>query len=256
MLLENVLDFNVLSRDGSSENRSVKVERLWFGRHCSRDVEGTRARLDAIRTEGYSVHGNPNLCKKSRYLLTNETAIEVQGPQTSGEVEYVIIVDDGEVLVSVGSDHNDRTLGSLWTEALGKVYDTAKSKQMVPSVVAREAWRYEEIMDHWDQLTLRSNVTVAGLRIVYQDFLLANLMAPQYHFRSSPELRENGNVLFGGSSGTALGVPSDVYQFQSSIKGLTFSRDFHFEIHDPVLKRKISHGYEIASLEGSGSISL
>jgi hypothetical protein len=256
MLLEKVLDFNVLSRDGSSEKRSVEVERLWFGRHCSRDIEGTKARLDVLRTEGYSVHRNPNLCKKSRYLLTNETAIEVQGPQTSGEVEYVIIVEDGEVLVSVGSDHNDRTLVSLWTEALGKVYDTAKSKQMVPSVVARDAWRYEEIIDHWDQLILRSHVTVAGLRIVYQDFPLANLVDPQYHFRSSPELREDGNVLFGGSSDAAPGVPSGVYQFQGSIKDLTFAPDFHFEIYDPVLKRKISHGYDIVSLEEPGSISL
>jgi hypothetical protein len=256
VLFENTADFNVISRDGSSSKRSVKVEGLWHGRHCSRDVDVTRTYLDGRRAEGYSVHGNPNLCKKSRYLLTNETTIEVQGPQTSGEVEYVTFVDDEDVFVSVGSDHNDRSLESLWTDALGKIYDTAKSKQMVPAVVAREAWKYEDIIDHWDRLVLRSHVTVAGHKVLYQDFSVSKVMDPQYHFRSSLELAKDGNFLFGGSWGAAPGVPSDIYQFQKSIRGLNFPRDFHFEIHDPILGRTISHGYDVLSLEPDGSMSL
>ena len=35
---------------------------------------------------------------------------------------------------------HDRTMEELWTSKLGKVFDTAKSKQMVPGVVARDAW--------------------------------------------------------------------------------------------------------------------
>ena len=60
--------------------------------------------MDALRAEGYLIHGNPNVCAKSRYLLTNEDVIEVQGPQTSGEVEYAAIFDGGEIFISVGSD--------------------------------------------------------------------------------------------------------------------------------------------------------
>jgi len=255
-LMENIMEFNAYARDGSVSRRAVSVKRLCLGRNSSRDIEATRKSLDERRAEGYAVHSNPNICMKSRYLLTNEDIIEVQGPQTSGEVEIVAIVDKGEVLISVGSDHNDRTLGTMWTEALGKIYDTAKSKQMVPAVVARDAWKYEDVKDHWDRLNLRSYVTVSGGGMPYQNFALSDLVDLEYHFRTNPWLKEDGVVLFGGTSKTLPTVPPNVYQFQPSIKGLIFPRDFHFEVYDPRLDRKISHSYRIQCLEELGSLSL
>jgi len=246
----------VANKDGSVSNRRVSVKRLFLGRNTSRDIKGTLASLDALRAEGYSIHGNPNICKKSRYLLTNENEIEVQGPQTSGEAEYVAIFDGGEVYVSVGSDHNDRTLQYLCTEALGQVYDTAKSKQMCPAVVGTEAWRYEDVKDHWDQLNLKSFVTVNGSKIPFQDFKLSDLVDLEYHLRTTPPLRSDGTVLFGGSSGTVRAVPANVFQGQSSLQGVYFPPDFGMELVDPVLGRKISHHYTIYSLEESGSLSL
>ena len=127
---------------------------------------------------------------------------------------------------------------------------------MVPAVVARDAWRYEEVKDDWDKLVMKSYVTVRDSRILYQEFSLSRLLNPDYHFGSHPELREDGNVLFGGSSGASPGVPSDIYQFQSSLKDLKFPNDFGIEIHDPVANRKITHRYDVLSLEGAGSISL
>lgn len=256
MLKENRIEFDILETDGSSSYRSVGVKKLLLGRNAGRNIEGAKAGLDALRAEGYSVHGNPNVCAKSRHLLTNEDAIEVQGPQTSGEVEYVAIFSEGDIFVSAGSDHNDRSLYYLWTQALGKVADTAKSKQMCPAVVARSAWRYEDLKDHWDKMNLKSFVTVAGSKIPYQDFSLADLVDLEYHLRTYPSLTEDGTVLFGGSSGMLQHVPSSVYQGQSSIQGLIFPGDFSFELDDPVLKRKISHSYSIISLETVGSMSL
>ncbi len=254
--MKNRLEFEITEKDGASSTRSVSVERLYLCRNTSRDIEGTRSSLDVFRTSGYSVHGNPNVCRKSRYLLTNEEEIEVQGPQTSGEVEYVAIFDAGSIFVSVGSDHNDRTLLELWTAALGKVYDSAKSKQMCPAVVAHEAWRYEDVRDHWDQLHLKSFVTVAGSKILFQDFKLAELVDLEYHLRAHPSLQRDGTVLFGGSSGMVPTVPEAVFQGQPSLRGLMFPEDFAVELHDPILKRKISHSYGILSLEEAGSLSL
>ncbi|NIQ33340.1 MAG: DUF2848 domain-containing protein, partial [Nitrososphaeria archaeon] len=162
------------------------MKRLCLGRSTSRDIETIRSRYEKIRAEGYHVHGNPNICRKSRYLVTQEDVIEVQGPQTSGEVEYVAVMDKGEAFISVGSDHNDRTLVRLWTPSLDKVYDTAKSKQMVPAVVASDAWKYEDVKDHWDQLNLRSYITVSGNKIPYQDFKLGDLFDLEYHFKTNP----------------------------------------------------------------------
>lgn len=209
-----------------------------------------------MRAEGYSMHGNPSVCRKSRYLLTNEEEIEVQGPQTSGEVEYVAIFDRGEIFVTVGSDHNDRTLFNMWTDALGKVYDTAKSKQMCPAVVAGDAWGYEDVKDHWDELNLKSFVTISGSKIPFQDFKLNELVDLEYHLRVNPSLRSDGTVLFGGSSGYLSSVPSNVFSGQSSLRGIEFPPDFSFELIDPVQKRKISHSYSITALEEVGSLSL
>ena len=237
-LMENIMRFDVYAKDGSVSRRAVSVKQLCFGRNCGRDIEATRKRLDEKRAEGYAVYDNPNICRTSRYLLTNEDVIEVQGSQTSGEVEIVAIVDKSEVLISVGSDHNDRSLGTMWTKALGKVYDTAKSKQMVPAVVAKDAWRYEDVKDHWDKLNLRSYVTVSGRRTPYQNFTLSALVDLEYHFKTNPWLKEDGVVLFGGSGGGLSTVPRNV-----------FPPDFHFEVYDPVLNRTISHSYTIRWLE-------
>jgi uncharacterized protein DUF2848 len=171
--MKNVLQFDVLSGGRSSATRTFEAKKVCHGRNCGRDVVGTRASLDAQRELGYAVHGNPDVCRKSRYLLTNENEIEVQGPQTSGEVEYAAIMDRGEILISVGSDHNDRSMESMWTQSLGKVFDSAKLKQMCPAVIAKTAWRYDDVRDHWDELTLRSFVTVPSGTIPYQDFKLS-----------------------------------------------------------------------------------
>ena len=79
----------------------------------------------------------------------------MQGSQTSGEVEFVVISNKGQIYISVGSDHNDRTLEELWTSMLGKVFDTAKSKQMVPTIVASEGWLYDDVKGHWNALVLK-----------------------------------------------------------------------------------------------------
>ncbi|MHA2394283.1 MAG: DUF2848 family protein [Promethearchaeota archaeon] len=223
------------------------VKRLCFGRHCSRDTDSTRISLDLKRAEGYTVHGNPNICMTSRYLLTNDDVIEVQGPQTSGEVEIVAIVDKDDILISVGSDNNDHSIKTMWTETLGKVYDTAKSKQMVPAVLAKHAWRYEEVKAHWDRLILKSFITLSGEKIPYQNFTLSDLVDLEYHYRTNPWLKEDGVFFFGGTSNTLSSVPSKIYK--PAIGGEIFPSDFHFEMFDPVLNRKISHSYNFRFLE-------
>ena len=240
--MENIIEFDVYAKDGSVSHRVVSVKKLCLGRYCSRDTEAMRKFLDEKRAEGYATHGNAHICKKSRYLLTNEGVIELQGSQKdqSGEVEFVAVIDKGEVLITVGSDHNDFTILTMWTDRLGKIYDSAKGKQMCPAVVAKGAWFYEDVKDHWDMLNLRSYVTVSGRRVPFQDFKLSANVDLEYHFRTNPWLKEDGVVLFGGSSDTLPTVPPDL-----------FPTDFHFEIHDPILNRTISHSYTVQFLNES-----
>ena len=256
MLMTNTLATLVHPKDGAPYPIEVDVTRLGCSRNAARDVEATQREVDQVRAGGSKMHGPAGICFKSRYLITNEEAIEVQGPHTSGEVEFVAIRQGGELFVSVGSDHNDRSLDDLWTPMLGKVHDTAKTKQMAPAVVARDAWRYDDMKDHWDDIVMKSSVTVSDELVPFQEFKLADLLDLEYHLVHADWLQQDGAVLLGGSGALAPGAPESIYVGQTDLDGVIFPADFHFEMIDPVLGRTISHGYDVFSLEGPDSLSL
>ena len=256
MLMNNMLTMHISSARNEPYSIDVDVKKLGCSRHAGRNVESTNEFLDEIRAKGYKIHPAAGICFRSRYLITNEQAIEVQGPQTSGEVEFVAAVHQGDVFVSVGSDHNDRSLEELSTSMLGKVWDTAKSKQMVPAVVAREAWPYADVQAHWDDIVLKSYVTASRQRVSYQEFRLGDLCDLEHYLGRCSWLREDGSILLGGSGSILPSVPQHVYQGQSSLQDVTFPHDFHFEMFDPVLVRTIAHSYTVLSLEAPGSLSL
>jgi hypothetical protein len=256
MLMKNALTMKITPLGKESYSVDVNVTRVGCSRHAARNIESTNEFLDGIRTKGYQVHPAAGICFRSRYLITNEREIEVQGPQTSGEVEFVAVVHKGDLFISVGSDHNDRSLGELWTAMLGRVYDTAKSKQLAPAVVARKAWPYSDVHGHWDDIVLKSYVTISGRREPYQEYRLADLLDLEYYLARCPWLKVDGSVLLGGSGGILSSVPHEVYQGQSSLNDVIFPCDFHVEMLDPVLNRIIAHAYAVLPLERPGSVSL
>src|SRR5262245_44971210 len=80
-------------------------------------------------------------------LFTHAQEIQVSGPDTSGEVEFVLLKTDKDLLVALGSDHTDRK-----AETIG----VSLSKQLCAKPVSAEAWRYQEVKPHWEKLVLRS----------------------------------------------------------------------------------------------------
>ena len=256
MLMTNALTMQIHPKDGASYPVEVNVTRVGCSRYASRDVEATESYLKEVRSNGYLVHETAGVCFRSRYLLTNEDAIEVQGPQTTGEAEFVAIRHQGSIYVAPGSDHNDRSLNELWTSMLGKISDTAKTKQMVPAVVARDAWLYDDLKGHWDEIVVKSSVTVSGQSVPYQEFKLGELLDLEYYLDSASWLQQDGSVLLGGSGSMVPNVPENVYQGQIGFEGVIFPADFHFEMIDPVLDRSLAHGYDIICLEEPGSLSL
>src|SRR5688500_2482112 len=79
-------------------------------------------------------------------LFTHDAEIQVSGPDTSGEVEFVLINGD-EMRIAVGSDHTDRK-----AETIG----VSLSKQLCAKPVSAQSWRYSEVKPHWEKLVLRS----------------------------------------------------------------------------------------------------
>ena len=254
--MKNILPLRISPKGGEPYSIDVEVKKVGCSRHAARDVESTNRLLDEIRGKGYQIHPAAGICFRSRYLITSEEEIEVQGAQTSGEVEFVAIADRGEVFITVGSDHNDRSLEELWTGMLGRVFDTAKSKQMVPAVVAREAWHYDDIEGHWNDLVLRSFITESGRKIAYQEFGLGEMLDLDYYLGRCSWLKEDGSILLGGSGDILPSVPPHIYQGQTTLHEVTFPTDFHIEIFDPVLERSIAHSYTVSSLEAERSLSL
>ncbi len=68
------------------------------------------------------------------------------GPETSGEVEYALLVaPGGDLYVTVASDYSDRSFERDGVQL---------SKQLYPDVFAAEVWPYSEVESHWDDLVL------------------------------------------------------------------------------------------------------
>ncbi len=112
----------------------------------------------------------------------------------------------------------------------------ALSKQLCSKVVATALWRYEEVAPHWDRLILRSWAMIDGQRVLYQEGAVSGLRSPGDLMQrySNQATLPPGTLMFGGTLG--------------AIGGIRPAARFEMEIEDPVLKRRIGHGYDIEAL--------
>jgi hypothetical protein len=159
--------------------------------------------------------------------LTVADRIEVSGSDSSGEVEFVLIGWQGRIFVGCGSDHTDRKV---------EAYSVTVSKQMCDKPIASELWELEDVIDHWDQMILRSYAFIDGKRELYQEGTLdgmlpvKDLIARGFGAKGFPD----GCAMFGGTFAAKGGIRP--------------ASRFEFELEDPVLKRTIRHGYDVIAL--------
>ena len=154
-------------------------------------------------------------------------SIEVSGNQSSGEVEFVLIGWQGRIFVGVGSDHTDRKV---------ETYSVTVSKQMCDKPMAAVLWELEDVIGHWDKMILRSYAWIDGARVLYQEGTLdamlpvADLIRGGFGDKGLPD----GCAMFGGTFAAKGGIRP--------------ASRFEYELEDPVLKRKISGGYDVVAL--------
>ena len=162
------------------------------------------------------------------YLAYTGDYIEVYTKVDSGEVEYVLLFsDEGEIYVSVGSDHTDRVLERFSIE---------KSKQIYPKVIAPKVWLYEEVIDHWDDLILRSRIKVDERMEIYQEDCLKALIRPEEIMKIIEKYFDLRNMaIFSGTIPTKKG----------EVVSTSF---FEMEFVDPILRRVIKHSYKIKKI--------
>ena len=238
------IEFRVHSKTGVQE-RSLPIGSVSGARFCARDVDAMRKEMDEMlgRDGRYTMatRTNPSIFHLGRYLLTQGPEFEVQGTMTGGEAEVVAIRSGEEIFISVGSDQCDRELDPIFPD---------KPKQMCPHPLARDAWPYEEVRSHWDELRVYSHVVSGDHTVPLQDTDLTELVDLEY-LLGMDEVKALADpmVLYCGCSSfldsveltvDRLGLPEET--------GLGVGDGFLVGLHDPVNDRKIEHEFQAVPL--------
>lgn len=160
--------------------------------------------------------------------LSQSPRIQAVGPHSSGEVETLVFTVDGEMYVSLTSDHTDRKL---------EAHSVALSKQLCVKPVGTAAWRFADVAGHWDELVIRSYIEENGAEVLYQEGALSALRTPT-------DLIEG---YLGGASVLPEGVAMSCGTV-GAIGGIRPSTAFTMELFDPRSGRSLKHRYAIEVL--------
>ena len=168
----------------------------------------------------------PVLCRS----LSMDQEIEVYGAETSGEVEYVLLIENEQtVYVALGSDHTDRHLEET---------DIPRSKQICPNLITSTVWTLDEVQGHWDEMVLTSQVVKDGNTIDYQEGKLKLIYSPVQlmdFVRSKVQGPLDKTVIYSGT----VGMKTD---------GFVFGQRFQAQLTDPHLGRSLELAYDVLPL--------
>ncbi len=228
-----VLNVEVVTENGSAW-KQIEIQRMVNAGYAGRDVDAVQAHVDELKKLGVPAPLRvpiifPVLCD----ILTTNSDIHVIGDTTSGEAEFVLICDRGEIFVGVGSDHTDRDL---------ETYSLVKSKQTCGNVLSDQVWPYAEVEPVWDDLILRSWVkqTPSSKVVLYQEAALATIISPSdlMHLVKSQltDANMSGMAIFSGT------VPLLTHE---TIYGVQFLA----ELFDPHCGRRLTCFYRVNPLD-------
>jgi hypothetical protein len=206
-----------------------QITQLVIAGWTGRDEQALRKHIRELEELGVKPpKTTPIFYRVAASLLTTEPEIQVSGPETSGEVEFVLLSKADGLWVAVGSDHTDRK-----AETIG----VSLSKQLCAKPVSPQVWRYDEVKPHWERLILRSWIMEGGKKVLYQEGEVSAMRSPEDLMSRFGKLAP-GYAMFGGTFAAKGGIrPSD---------------RFIMELEDPVLKRKLNHEYRIKVLPVEG----
>ena len=202
----------------------MEIRELVIAGWTGRDEAALRKHIKELEEIGVKPpKTTPIFYRVAANLLTTEKEIQVSGPDTSGEVEFVMIATLGGLKVAVGSDHTDRK-----AETIG----VSLSKQLCAKPVSAKSWRYSEVKPHWEKLVLRSWADGT----LYQEGPVTAMRSPEDLMGRFP--LKSGYAMFCGTLAAKDGIRG--------------GERFTMELEDPVLKRKLSHEYRVKVLPVEG----
>ncbi len=214
-----------------SQPRQVEVEldTLIVAGWAGRDIAAIEHHIEELAAIGVPRPSSvPLYYRIAANQLTQDETVQALGEESSGEVETFVFAAEGEMYVSIASDHTDRKL---------ETYSVAMSKQVCVKPVARSAWRLADVADYWDELVIRSYIVENGVEVLYQEGPLASLRTPR--------------DLIAGYTGGADALPEGAGMTcgtVGAIGGIRPSVDFTMELHDPRRQRSLRHRYHVETL--------
>jgi len=208
-----------------------QVKRMVNGGYVGRNQEEVRRHIEELAKKGIpGPSSTPSLYPVSRRALTQASSIEVFGEETSGEAEFVLLMEnEKQIYVGVGSDHTDRKL---------EMFDIAWSKNICPNVISKELWSFDDVLPHWDEIALRSWVTRGGKRSLYQEAPLRSILPPKElisFVRSRVQGELDHVLIYSGTIGLLGGE-------------LIFGEKFEVQLEDPVSRDRLSVLYSVVPL--------
>jgi len=148
-----------------------QVKRMVNGGYVGKDLKAVKAHIEELQREGVPPPPSvPMIFPVLSHNITTASQIEVVDSKTSGEAEFVLLLDGQDVFVGVGSDHTDRDI---------ERHSIVKSKQICQNVLSSKVWRYEEVESYWDDLLIRSwtKATEGEEWVLYQKAPLGNIIS-------------------------------------------------------------------------------
>lgn len=220
--------------ENKKERRPLKFNynRMVNAGYVGKNQEEVRRHIQELAEKGIpGPSSTPTLYPVVSSALATDSAIEVYGNKTSGEVEYVLlVVTEGEIYVGLGSDHTDRHLEES---------DIPRAKQICPNLMSRTVWPLDEVEGHWDDLLLSATAVKNGEAIPYQEGRLSLLLNP--------------SELLAFVKTKIPGPIQDLVIFSGTMGMLTadfvFAEKFCTQLIDEKLKRRLEIAYDIKPLD-------
>src|SRR5215218_920821 len=220
-----MLTFTRYSKD-RTDQVSVMPEALIVAGWTGRDEAALNHHIEELAAIGVPRPSSvPVFYRNAVSNMVQTDRLEVLGPDSSGEVEPVIVALHDGLWIGLGSDHTDRK-----AETMG----IALSKQLCGKVLGPALWRFDEISAHWDTIVIRSYATIDGERATYQEGPLALMRDPVDLMTRYGRPFVANTVVMCGTIGAKGGIRP--------------AARFDMELEDPVLRRRMAHGYDITVL--------
>ena len=214
----------MLTFDVLGTRRTCNPDAVVIAGFTGRDRAAVEAHLKELDAIGIPTPNKvPTFYGVPTDLLVQDGVIAAVHEETSGEVEVVLVVDDANVYVTLGSDHTDRA---------AEEFDIGISKGLCGKPMSKQAWPLDLVADGLDQMEIRSWIVEGGTEVLYQEGRLSEVLALREILGQVPFQRAlRSFVLFTGT------VPA--------IGGIRGSKSFRAELLDPGTHRSIALEYRI-----------